>query len=744
MQIHPALDTQPSNLNTHRHYRNQIWITRFFLLITIIACGLASVEMWNVLWDQILDDRPFAAIGQAAFIAIISLLTYGNFVYQYTRLGYFKRLLKHNPPEREELEKIYTKPSAPLAILVPSYKEELDIVRETLLSAALQEYPNRRVVLLIDDPPQSKNYSDFETLNKTRDLPNVLQKEFEEASMPLQEAKSRFLDRKSSGALDNFEETETIIQLYQNVIFWFQNKMKGYDDPETKRELPHHTRVFMRDRFFGEWSRLHSERISELQNILSQGGADIDRIEREYNRLASLFSVQFTSFERKRYLNLSHLPNKAMNLNSYIYLLGKKWKEQEETHGIVLEETTHSDFSFEIPSAEFLITLDADSILLPDYTLKLAHVMSATGNERIAVAQTPYSAVPGAPNALEQMAGATTDIQYQIHQGFTHFGATFWVGANAMLRHRALLDICTIYQGRGHKIYRYIQDNTVIEDTESSIDLLDVNWNLYNYPERLAYSATPADFGSLLIQRRRWANGGLIILPKLLRHVFRWPWSIAKFVEAFFRVHYLGSIAAVNIGLVILMGSPIGEGMETYWILISSIPYFILYGMDLVRLGYKWIDLVRVYSLNLLLIPVNLAGVFMSVNQAITGKQIPFSRTPKVIGRTAMPSLYVIAEYSLLAQLLFGFVTNYLQRNWTYSVYNLANALMLGYAIVKFIGLRASWEDILLSMNKPPVEIVETVAHFVEPRVQIDLEAALVYRNETSEQDLVNLERIRS
>jgi cellulose synthase/poly-beta-1,6-N-acetylglucosamine synthase-like glycosyltransferase len=38
-----------------------------------------------------------------------------------------------------------------LLCLVPSYKEELRTVRQTVL-AALQEYPDRRVVLLIDDP----------------------------------------------------------------------------------------------------------------------------------------------------------------------------------------------------------------------------------------------------------------------------------------------------------------------------------------------------------------------------------------------------------------------------------------------------------------------------------------------------------------------------------------------------------------------------------------------------------------
>ncbi len=722
MSINPVSATESTHLKNNRYYRNQIWITKIFLLLTIVACSFAGFEMFGIFWEQLLDHRPFAAIGQVAFFFIIALLTYGNFVYQFTRIGYFKRLLKHSPLSRAELEKIYKQDCPPLAVLVPSYKEELDVVRETLLSAALQDYPNRRVVLLIDDPPKPKSYADFEALQNMRALPNSLQKEFNEAAYPFIQARKEYLERKLSHKSKPLKETERLIQLYKDATFWFQNRVNSYDDPAIQKELPEHIRAFMRDFFFKEWGILHLERVSELELLWVKGGADPERIEKEYNRLASLFCVNFSTFERKKYLNLSHLPNKAMNLNSYIALLGKRWKEREDSHGLFLEESNNADFSFEIPEADLLITLDADSVLLPDYILKLSHVMSSPENEKIAVVQAPYSSFPGALNVLENMAGATTDIQYQIHQGFTYFKATFWVGANAMLRYKALLDIRTVYEERGFQIHKYIQDNTVIEDTESSIDLLDVNWNLYNYPERLAYSATPPDFGSLLIQRRRWANGGLIILPKLLRYVFRRPWSLIKFIEAFFRVHYLGSIAAVNISLVILMGSPLGEGMETYWIAVSSLPYFILYGMDLARIGYKWIDLIQVYSLNLLLIPVNLAGVFMSINQAITGKQIPFSRTPKVIGRTAIPALYVVAEYSLLAQLLFGFITNYLHRNWVYSIYNLGNAFLLGYGIIKFIGLRFCWEDILLSMNKPPVEIVEKVAHLVEPRVTIDLE----------------------
>ena len=84
------------------------------------------------------------------------------------------------------------------------------------------------------------------------------------------------------------------------------------------------------------------------------------------------------------------------------------------------------------------------------------------------VAQTPYSAFPGSATRIERIAGATTDLQHIVHQGMTHYDATFWVGANAVLRKRALDDIVEVEYEGDCEIRRYIQDRTVIEDTEST------------------------------------------------------------------------------------------------------------------------------------------------------------------------------------------------------------------------------------------------------------------------------------
>jgi len=368
--------------------------------------------------------------------------------------------------------------------------------------------------------------------------------------------------------------------------------------------------------------------------------------------------------------------------------------------GLHLEPAAALGATLHVPEAAYVITLDADSLLLPEYALRLIQIMEQPGNERIAVAQTPYSAIPNPKSLVERIAGATTDIQYIIHQGFTHYNATYWVGANAVLRKAALMDIRQVDNERGFKVARYIQDRTVIEDTESTVDLIHQGWRLYNYPERLSYSSTPPDFGAMLIQRRRWANGGLIILPKLLRALFSKPFGIQKLGEGFARVHYLISIAAVNVGLLLLLLYPFENAMRNPWLPLTALTYFFLYGRDMVQIGYRWSDLPRVYALNLMLLPVNLAGVLKSLQQGISGRKIPFGRTPKVRDRTVVPALYVLAELGLLLYLFFAFSMDLLSSRFVHAAFSLTNGILFGYVILRFIGVKESKEDLLLTPNR--------------------------------------------
>ena len=124
-----------------------------------------------------------------------------------------------------------------------------------------------------------------------------------------------------------------------------------------------------------------------------------------------------------------------MNLNSYIGLMGGSLPRDPRPRPALRccrPATTMPDLV--VPDPDYVLTLDADSVLLPEYCLRLVHLLERESTQRVAVAQSPYSAFPGAATRLERIAGATTDLQHIIHQGMTHYDATFWVGANAILR----------------------------------------------------------------------------------------------------------------------------------------------------------------------------------------------------------------------------------------------------------------------------------------------------------------------
>ncbi len=669
-------------------------ITRLCLALTIAAWAAAIWELAGTLWAHPQMRTTFPDIaGTLLFILVFSGLIYGSVVYQSARLGYLRRSAQHVPAGRETLERCFDDEHAPtLTVLIPSYKEEPEVVRRALLSAALQDYPHRRVVLLLDDPPLPTDAAGAARLARMRALPHEIDSLLRPLAARFASAYHDFLKHWNTRALDRCAETHRLARQCMETAAWFGAQARDYPADD-------HNAALLIRLVFETTRDDHLRRAEELERLAETGGADETRILREYRRLNHLLHVELACFERKRYRNLPHEANKAMNLNGYIALMGRGFREVERADGLHLECCPPAEATVRVPDTDFLITLDADSLIAPDYATRLIHLMQQPGNERLAVAQTPYRTVPDAPGLLERIAGATTDIQRLQHQGFTAYGATYWVGANALLRVAALRDIATDDMERGFPIKKFIQDRTVIEDTESSVDLVARDWRLYNYPESLAYSATPPDFGALVIQRRRWANGGLLILPKLLRYLTTHPRKPA--MEGFIRAHYLASPAVANVGLLLLLALPFGEDRLLLWVPIAVAPYFLLYARDLTQIGYRWSDTLRVYALNLLLLPVNIGGVFKSLQQAITGRKTPFARTPKIAERTAVPMLYAAAPPLLLGLWLAGAGVSAWQGYPTLAACGLVNAAFLAYAIRTYIGWKECCEDFMRDLIDP-------------------------------------------
>lgn len=627
-----------------------------------------------------------------AYLVIVTFLAMSAVAYLITRQGYLRRTRSHVRTPRAELEGFFARTQPTLTVLIPSYREQPEVILQTMLSAALQECPKLRVVLLIDNPPEPADQAGQELLAAARAVPGQID---ELLAAPrarfgarLDQANARF----TTGERSTPDELEALADDYDQAVNWIEAIAHGWIRHD------HSDDFFVDHVLMVQANDLRVVAGALRGALLHKSTMSAERMLQLQQRLVSIFAADLTSFERKQYLSLSAEPNKAMNLNGYIGLMGGSYSEQRTSAGTLLLacDADDPDVTMHIPTSDYIVTLDADSVLLPEYCLRLVQQMELPGNERIGVLQTPYSAYPGAPTRVERLAGATTDIQHIVHQGMAEHDAAFWVGANAVLRTDAVRELQVDDETEGNTIRRYISDRTVIEDTESTLDLTAKGWSVVNYPERLAYSASPPDFGSLCIQRQRWANGGLIILGKLGTH-----WRARKargekrhYTELLLRLNYLASITWATLGLILLLAYPFSNRLMSLLVVSMSLPYFVIMSTDLKRSGHKRSDVLRIYGFNLIMLPVNLSGVLRSVGQMITGHKVAFARTPKVRHRSVAPATFVLFAYLIVGLSAFALVNDIHHGRWAHAAFSGTNLLIAAPAIIAIIGLRHSLMDL--------------------------------------------------
>lgn len=580
-----------------------------------------------------------------------------------------------------------------LLLMVPSYREEEATIWQTLMSAALAEHPARDVVLLIDDPEPKPGSDNAVLLANARALPGRLQAQFDAAAAPFDAARQAFATRQAFGkrgasAFDACGERTRIMDLYAEAALWLETEAHTFLD-RTRGHQTHTDRLFA-DKILLEPARALRAYAADLGGVALTSARAAD----EYLRLSRLFRVRFLSFERKQFANLSHAPNKAMNLNTYFGLIGKSFAIREDATGRVLLPAAAEAADLTVPAYPFVVAVDADSMITHDYNLRLMQVMRAPGGERVAIAQSPYTAIPEASSRLEHAAAASTDGQYFSHQGLAALGVTSWVGAAALIRFAAMEDIKTTRVENGREVDVYIKDDILIEDAAATIDLLRCGWSVHHTDLRLTYSATPADFGSLIIQRRRWANGGLLLLPRVLDLIAKRPLDLTGAARALVRIPHLTSAATNGLFFTLMVLVPLDDQVLPPWMAVLMLPSLLMTSYDLVRAGYRWRDLLPVQALSVLLIPVNISGTWQSLRQAVSGRPVPFARTPKIGGRTPTPVAYLVAIYGFMLYALVVASLDLRFHLYSHAAFAAFNLTILAYCVWRFIGARNSWRDL--------------------------------------------------
>jgi cellulose synthase (UDP-forming) len=709
--------------------RTEVIINLVLFVVTMGAFVLFFVENYLNNRDILTRFLPGSGAERIVYNLIFAVFMFGSFTYQVSRLSFFLNVRKRTRAAQESLARFRSRKSpAPRAeIVVPSYREEPHVIWQTLMSAALVDYPNRGVVLLLDNPPNPTSRADRDLLLSSWAQVDLINDMLAPIAAQFADSADEFRAQ-APATVGLLAAAATAAGLRERAALWLE-RVATEVEAGAFGGSNDHTRAFFISHILREPAQAHRARAQELrEQAQTQEQLTYEQLASEFDTLATMFQTQVSLFERKTYANLSHLPTKAANLNSYISVMGRRLTTRSSAKGLELvdaDASTPASELIEPQDAKYVIILDADSFLLPNYAMSMIAAMESPGNERAAVMQTPYTAIPNTPHVLERAAGATTDIYFYVTEGMGFANSGFWVGASATIRKEALLDIATKHEERGYVFPAYIQDTTVIEDTGATIDLISRGWRVENYPARLSYSATPSDFGALVVQRRRWANGGLVILPSLIKHLFTVRPTFRNILEGLLRLHYLIMPACISISMLLMLVYPFDFKRVSSWIYVTLPPYLYLVCRDLKFTGYKRLEIVRAYTLFLVLLPVVLTGVANSLIQLIFGVKAQFGRTPKIDQRTAVPLTTTAAIVAVFGWSLTISYADFQRGDGMHAVFAFSNAFALGYGIVSLIGLRAIGEDVVNAVARlfrklvPATRPVEEIPAIDTPRLRV-------------------------
>ncbi len=224
--------------------------------LTIVAASTAFAALWLLTVDAgglfahalALHDYE-TCVRLTALYAPIYFLMFGAASYLATRYGLFTRTDKYINRKHEAcFERIYGGHAPSLAILVPSYKEEAEVIRQThkeeaevirqtLLSAALVEYPQKRVVLLLDDPPYSMNADDQRKRSAAHNVIPELTSLLRERAEKLKSEQAFFQDRLSHGLWDPLFEASHLARLYAEISHWLQQQAESFLQGRSTEQL---------------------------------------------------------------------------------------------------------------------------------------------------------------------------------------------------------------------------------------------------------------------------------------------------------------------------------------------------------------------------------------------------------------------------------------------------------------------------------------------------------------------------
>ena len=192
---------------------------RFALFLTVAAWLTYVVEQVGRYLGQPFSVR--GTIEASVYVLLVTSLTASASAYLLARLGHLARARDHRRVPRVLLDELFESENPTVTVIVPSYREDARVVYQTLLSAALQEYPSLRVALLIDDPPSSSDPEHLRLLAEARDVPARIAAMLEGPRQRSEELLHRFETSTPSGKREaDVDDLANLADVYDEAAGW--------------------------------------------------------------------------------------------------------------------------------------------------------------------------------------------------------------------------------------------------------------------------------------------------------------------------------------------------------------------------------------------------------------------------------------------------------------------------------------------------------------------------------------------
>ena len=279
----------------------------------------------------------------------------------------------HHRTSRAEMDRFFDRSMPTMTMIVPSYQEDARVIRRTLLSAALQEYPGQRIALLIDDPPDTEPSRPGRCCRRPGRWPPRSSSSWPSrptGSGARSTSSSRGRSRRHGSDPEEVDSARTTTR-------------RGLAGQPCRPAGDHRPRRrVLRQRGRAGAGRVAAAIALARRDPSARGGLESVPAAQLYRRLGWTFRASCRASNASG-TSLSHEPSKAMNLNSYIGLMGGTYREVADPlrAGSRPGEPERTDLI--VPDPDYVVNLDADSVLLPEYCLRIVYLLEQSEHQQV-------------------------------------------------------------------------------------------------------------------------------------------------------------------------------------------------------------------------------------------------------------------------------------------------------------------------------------------------------------------------